>query len=97
VPVAVVAAVGEQHDRRSLPEPVELVEERLPQVRIRGRAAAAEEDEQLASFAAALRHDEDLVQVPLREATMEREAFDAGAARAPITTPQVADADPADD
>jgi hypothetical protein len=31
--------------------------------RAKRRAATVEEDEQLASFAAALRHDEDLVQV----------------------------------
>ena len=97
VPVAVIAAVGEQHDRRAGAEIVEPVEELLVQVRAGRRAASVQEDEQLAAARAAGRQDEDLVQVAVDEPALQREADDPRAARAPVAAPPVANADPAAD
>jgi hypothetical protein len=47
--------------------------------------------------AAAAGHDEDLVELPMHEAALQREALDLRSARGAITAPEVADPCPAGD
>jgi hypothetical protein len=94
VPVAVVAAVGEQHVRRAPAEIVESIEERLTEVGAGPGAAAVEEDEQLATTSAAGGHDEYLVQVSMDEWAVDRKAHDGCATSARVAPSPVADAEP---
>jgi hypothetical protein len=91
VPVAVVAAVGQQDDRRAPPEVVQRVEERLAE-HSRGTAAAAmEKDER--PVAVLCGYDADLVQVAMDEAAVQRVVLDSSAASRPVAADQVADDD----
>ena len=86
-----VAAVGEQDDRRTLAEVVQRVEERLAEHSGRAAAAAMEKDERPVAVLGG--DDADLVQVAVHQAAVQREVLDSSAARRPVAADQVADDD----
>jgi len=94
VPIAVVAAIGEQHVGSSTAEIVESIEQRLTEVGARPGASAMEEYEQLAARSAVGGHDEYLVQVSVDEWAVDREADDRCASGTRIAPSPVADAEP---
>src|SRR5205823_1002537 len=96
MPVAVVSAVREEDDRRASAEPVELVEERLREVRRRRAAAAVQEDEERTASPSVARDDEHLVEIAADEATVEGKPLDAEAARRSVAAANVANRHEAD-
>jgi hypothetical protein len=89
MPIAVVAAIGEQHIRRSRAETVESIEQRLTEVGAGPGATAVEEHEQLAVISSACGHYQYLVQVSVDEWAVDRKADDCGASGARIAPPPV--------
>src|SRR5581483_6261278 len=71
VPVAVVAAVGEEDNRGAGPEGVQSVEQLLCQVRGGGAAPSVQEYEERPARAGSFRHDEHVVQVAVQDAAVE--------------------------
>jgi hypothetical protein len=93
VPIAVVAAIGEQHIRRPRAKIAESIEQRLSEVGAGPGAAAVEEHEQLAAMSSAGGHYKYLVQVSVDEWALDREADDRRApgariASSPVTRPE---------
>ena len=86
-----VAAVREQDDRRTLPEVVQRVEERLAEHSGRAAAAAMEKDERPVPVLGG--DDADLVQVAVHQAAVQRVVLDSRAASRPVAAEQVADDD----
>jgi hypothetical protein len=87
----VVAAVGQQDDRRTFPEVVQRVEERLAE-HSRGTAAAAMEEYER-PVAVLCGYDADLVQVAMHETAVQRVMLGPRAASRPVAADQVADDD----
>ena len=94
MPIAVVAAIGEQHVRSPTAEIVERVEQRLTEVGARPGASAVKEYKQLAVRSASRGHDQYLVQVSVNEWAVDREGDDRCASGARIAPSPVADAEP---
>jgi hypothetical protein len=96
VPIAVVAVVRQEDDRRACPELVKRVEKWLREVRVGRAAAAVQEDEQWPSASSTTRKDEHLAQIAVDEGAREREALDVRTASRPVPAPEVANGDEAD-
>jgi hypothetical protein len=94
VPVAVVAAIGEQYVRSSAAEIVESIEQRLTEVGVGRGASTVQEYEQLTAMPASRGHNEYLVQISVNEWAVDREAGDRCASGARIAPSPVAGAEP---